>query len=80
MSGSGLAGKKFNKRRGLFFPCEGKLDAGCSPKFAEGIGLIFPLEVAEAARIALQVMFGFLMIGERFFKRGFPLRSCHTEA
>jgi hypothetical protein len=39
--------------------------------------------VADAARVALQVMFGFLMIGERFFKRPDSesgLRSCHTEA
>ena len=80
LSGSGLAGEKFGKWRRFLFLCEGKFDPGCSREFSEGIGLICPIEVTEAARIALQVMFGFLMIGECFFKRGIPRRSCHIKS
>jgi hypothetical protein len=79
LRGLRLAGKEFNKRGRFLFPREGKLEAGRSLEFTEGIGLILPLEIPETARIVLQMMFGFLMIREHFVKRGFPFRSFHNE-
>src|SRR4051812_12362836 len=51
LRGCGLAGNKFNKRRRILLPRERKLHAKRSLEFTEGIGLIFPREIPEAARI-----------------------------
>src|SRR5881394_2487029 len=79
LRGCGLAGNKFNKRRRILLPRERKLHARRSLEFTEGIGLILPREIPEAARIALQAMFRFRMIRECRFEPGFPLRSGHRE-
>jgi hypothetical protein len=54
-------------------------DAARTLEFAKRIGLIFPSEISEAARITVQVMLRFLMIQERRFQPGFPFRSRHNE-
>src|SRR6267142_5445074 len=69
LRGCGLAAKKFDKRQRLLLLGVRKLHALVRPgrtclEFTERIGLIFPGEIAEAARITVQVMLRFLMIQE----------------